>query len=72
MHAQVMLLAAAQALEVKPEGCLGIEDAAAGVAGLKAAGMAVIGVGDRMVLHVADWVIPDLTHFHLSDYRSIA
>ncbi len=67
-----MFLAAARALEAKPEGCLGIEDAAAGVVGLKAAGMAVIGVGDPMVLQEADWVIPDLTHFHLSDYRSIA
>ena len=67
-----IFLAAAQALEAKPEACLGVEDAAAGVAGLKAAGMAVIGVGDRMLLHEADWVIPDLTHFHLSAYRSFA
>jgi len=67
-----IFLAAAQALDAKPECCLGIEDAAAGVAGLKAAGMAVIGVGDHMLLQEADWVIPDLTHFHLSAYRSIA
>ena len=67
-----IFLAAAQELEAEPESCLGIEDAAAGVAGLKAAGMAVIGVGDPQVLHQADWVLPDLTHFRLSAYRSIA
>jgi beta-phosphoglucomutase len=67
-----IFLAAAQALEVEPNACLGIEDAAAGVAGLKAARMTVIGVGDPLVLHQADWVLPDLTHFRLSDYRSLA
>ena len=67
-----IFLAAAQALEAKPETCLGIEDAAAGVAGLKAAGMAVLGVGDPQVLQHADWVIPDLTHFRFSAYRSPA
>jgi beta-phosphoglucomutase len=67
-----IFLAAAQDLEAKPEACLGIEDAWAGVAGLKAAGMAVIGVGEPLVLQQADWVIPDLTHFHLSAYRSLA
>jgi beta-phosphoglucomutase len=67
-----IFLAAAQELEAEPGSCLGIEDAAAGVAGLKAAGMAVIGVGDPLVLHEADWVLPDLTHFRLAAYRSIA
>jgi beta-phosphoglucomutase len=65
-----LFLAAAQTLEASPAACLGIEDATAGVAGLKAAGMAVIGVGDPLVLQDADWVIPDLTHFHLCAYRS--
>jgi beta-phosphoglucomutase len=67
-----IFLAAARELEARPDACLGIEDAGAGVAGLKKAGMAVIGVGDPVVLQEADWVIPDLTHFHLSAYRSIA
>ncbi len=66
-----IFIAAAQELEAAPDRCLGIEDAAAGVAGLKVAGMAVIGVGDPLVLHEADWVLPDLTHFRLSAYRSI-
>lgn len=67
-----IFLAAAQGLEADPQSCLGIEDAAAGVAGLKAAGMAAIGVGDPLVLHEADWVLPDLTYFRLSAYRSAA
>jgi beta-phosphoglucomutase len=64
-----IFLAAARQVGVAPGQCLGIEDAAAGVAGLKAAGMAAIGVGDPVELHEADWVLPDLTRFHLSDYR---
>jgi HAD superfamily hydrolase (TIGR01509 family) len=67
-----IFLAAARELGATPAGCLGVEDAAAGVAGLKAAGMAVLGVGDPVELHLADWVIPDLTHFRLSAYRSAA
>jgi beta-phosphoglucomutase len=67
-----IFLAAARELGAVPEDCLGIEDAAAGVAGLKAAAMAVLGVGDPVVLHHADWVIPDLTYFRLSTYRSAA
>ena len=65
-----LFLAAAQHLGVPPESCLGVEDAAAGIASLKAAGMASIGVGPSDELHDADWVLPDLTQFHLSHYRS--
>jgi beta-phosphoglucomutase len=67
-----IFLAAARELDVAAERCLGIEDAAAGVAGLKAAGMVAIGVGDPVVLHQADWVLPDLTHFRLDEYQSAA
>lgn len=67
-----IFLAAARELGALPDDCLGIEDAAAGVAGLKAAAMAVLGVGDPVELHQADWVIPDLTYFRLSNYRSAA
>lgn len=65
-----LFLAAARHLGVRPETCLGIEDAAAGIAALKAAGMAAIGVGQPEQLHDADWVLPDLTHFRLTHYRS--
>lgn len=65
-----LFLAAAQHLGVRPETCLGVEDAAAGIAALRAAGMASIGVGRREQLNDADWVVADLTQFHLTHYRS--
>ena len=67
-----IFLAAARELGVEPAHCLGVEDAPAGVAGLKAAGMAAIGVGDPHVLRGADWVIPDLSAFHLASFGSVA
>jgi len=67
-----IFVAAAEELDVEAQACLGIEDAAAGVAGLKAAGMTAIGVGDPSVLHQADFVLPDLTHFHIRDYLGAA
>jgi len=67
-----IFLAAARELDVAAERCLGIEDAAAGIAGLKAAGMVAIGVGNPLELTGADWVLPDLTHFRLDEYRSAA
>ena len=59
-------------LGTKPAACLGIEDAAAGIVGLKAAGMAVIGVGDPNLLHEADWVTTQPDSFqsgHLPERR---
>lgn len=58
-----LFLAAATALGVAPARCLGVEDSRAGVAAIRAAGMACIGVGDPLVLHEADLVIPDMTRF---------
>jgi len=66
-----MFLAAARKAATEPGCCLGIEDAAAGIAGLKAASMLALGVGDPWVLREADWVIPDLTQFRLSQYWSV-
>jgi alpha,alpha-trehalose phosphorylase len=61
---------AAAALGVHPATCLGIEDAQAGVAAIKSAGMAALGVGDVNVLAGADAVIPNLQHFDLSKFVS--
>jgi len=61
---------AALALGVAPADCLGIEDAQAGVAAIKAAGMAALGIGDARVLHEADAVLPDLTQFDLAKFVS--
>jgi beta-phosphoglucomutase len=63
-----IFLTAAAHLGVDPADCLGVEDAAAGVASIKDAGMYAVGVGDPQVLHRADRVIPSMAAFRLSDY----
>lgn len=59
---------AAAALGVDPAACLGIEDAQAGVAAIKSAGMAALGIGDARVLREADAVLPDLASFRLEQF----
>ncbi|KQP20635.1 beta-phosphoglucomutase [Pseudorhodoferax sp. Leaf267] len=54
-------LAAAQALDVFPTRCIGIEDAVAGVQSIRSAGMFAVGIGSAEVLGAADLVLPDLT-----------
>ena len=66
-HPEIFLNAAA-ALDVAPVDCLGVEDAVAGVASIKAAGMVALGVGSPQVLTQADRVIPSLREFRLGDY----
>ena len=58
-----IFLKAASELGVSPADCLGVEDAVAGVASIKAAGMTALGVGDPAVLAQADRVIPGLDYF---------
>jgi beta-phosphoglucomutase len=64
-----IFLKAARELGVPPEESFGVEDAVAGVASIKAAGMYAVGVGDPRVLTEADIVIPDLTQFRLEQYK---
>lgn len=59
---------AAAALGVDTADCLGIEDAQAGIAAIKSAGMAVLGIGDIRILGEADAVLPDLVSFRLEDF----
>ncbi len=61
---------AAAALGVNPAACLGIEDAQAGIAAIKAAGMAALGIGDAGILSQADAVLPDLKRFDPKDFVS--
>ena len=61
-----IFLTAAAGLGVHPDACLGVEDAVAGIAAIRAAGMASLGVGKPEVLHDADAVVPDLASFDLS------
>ncbi|KGF79249.1 beta-phosphoglucomutase [Massilia sp. JS1662] len=63
-----IFLTAAAHLGVDPKDCLGVEDAAAGVASIKDAGMFAVGVGSPEVLHRADRVIPSMAAFRLEDY----
>ena len=66
-HPEIFLNAAA-ALGVAPADCLGVEDAVAGVASIKSAGMFAVGVGSPDVLTQADRVIASLLEFRLDDY----
>jgi beta-phosphoglucomutase len=63
-----IFLKAARELGVPPEDCFGVEDAVAGVASIKAAGMFALGIGDPAILRQADIVIPGLQHFQLNAY----
>ena len=63
-----IFLTAAAHLGVMPADCLGVEDAVAGVASIKDAGMFAVGVGSPDVLHRADRVIPSMEAFRLDDY----
>lgn len=53
-HPEVFLRAA-EALGVEPARCIGVEDAAAGITAIRAAGMYAVGVGPETTLHEADY-----------------
>lgn len=56
---------AAGALRARPADCVVFEDAEAGVAAAKTAGMRVVGVGDPSLVGAADIVVPNLVDFPL-------
>lgn len=66
---EIFLSVAAQ-LGVPPTACLGVEDAAAGIAAIKAAGMAALAVG--AALPGADAWIARIAEFRLADYLAEA
>jgi len=55
-----IFLAAASALGIPPAQCIGIEDAAAGIDAIHAAGMSAIGIGSAEQLPQADLILPDI------------
>jgi len=60
-----IFLTVAANLGVAPQDCVGVEDAAAGIKAIKAAGMYGVGIGDPVMLKEADEVIPSLEQFDL-------
>ncbi|WP_229452005.1 beta-phosphoglucomutase [Massilia niastensis] len=66
-HPEIFLTAASQ-LGVAPADCLGVEDAVAGIASIRDAGMFALGVGRPEVLTRADRVIASMQEFRLEDY----
>ncbi|PTQ12733.1 beta-phosphoglucomutase [Sphingomonas oleivorans] len=63
-----IFLAAAKALGVEPDEAVGIEDAAAGIAAIRAAGMRAIGIGDPTDLPDADIIISTIARLRLERY----
>ncbi|MFZ0869495.1 MAG: beta-phosphoglucomutase [Rhodanobacter sp.] len=66
-----IFLAAASALGVSPGECLGVEDAAAGIASIHAAGMVAIGIGHAQALAGADVVLPSIAKFDFGSLTKI-
>ncbi len=55
-----IFLTTARTLGCDPSRCVGVEDARAGVAAIKHAGMRAIGIGDPRELSAADIVVPTI------------
>lgn len=60
-----IFLEAAAGLGVAPQACIGIEDSAAGIAAIRAAGMRSVGIGCMAVLGAADVVVGSLAELDL-------
>jgi beta-phosphoglucomutase len=65
-----IFLAAAAGLEIEPAACLGVEDAAAGIAGIRAAGMTAVGIGSAEALGEADIVLSAIADFDIADFTA--
>jgi alpha,alpha-trehalose phosphorylase len=66
-----IFLAAASGLGVSPGDCMGVEDAAAGIASIHAAGMAAVGIGHAQALAEADVLLPNVAAFDIRDFMTI-
>ncbi|MCI4641947.1 MAG: beta-phosphoglucomutase [Flavobacteriaceae bacterium] len=67
-----VFLKAAQQLGLPPEDCVVLEDAKAGVAAAKAAGMQCIGVGDANILKLADYCFKTTAAIPLSLIKELS
>ena len=61
---------AAEQLGVEPDSCIGIEDAEAGVAAIKAAGMFAVGIGDAVRLAQADLVYQNTKELEFNEIQA--
>lgn len=61
-----IFLAAARGLGMEPSECIGVEDAAAGIASIHAAGMKAVGIGQAPALAEADLLLPNVAAFDIS------
>ncbi|WP_018545352.1 HAD-IA family hydrolase [Streptomyces sp. LaPpAH-108] len=59
-------LKAAAALGIDPSDCVVFEDSGAGIAAGRAAGMRVVGIGERAGQHGPDVTVPDLTRVKIA------
>ena len=66
-----VFLKAADALKVNPENCIVFEDAVAGVQAANAAQMISIGIGDKEVLHEADYIFNDFTEIDVEFIKEL-
>lgn len=67
-----VFLIAAKELGVSPKNCVVFEDAVAGIQAANAANMLSIGIGDKEVLHEADYVFTDFTQIELEFLKKLA
>jgi beta-phosphoglucomutase len=67
-----IFLAAARGLGLAPGECLGVEDAAAGIASIHSAGMTAVGIGHAEALAEADLLLPDVAAFDISRFTGTA
>jgi beta-phosphoglucomutase len=65
-----IFLAAARGLGLAPGECLGVEDAAAGIASIHSAGMTAVGIGQPQALAGADLLLPDVAAFDISRFTT--
>lgn len=56
----------------RPDLCVGIEDAAAGVQAIKSAGMFAVGIGDQKILAQADIIFSDMQSFDLEEILRVS
>jgi alpha,alpha-trehalose phosphorylase len=65
------MLLASKRLDIPPSQCVVIEDAIAGIEAAAAAGMKSIGIGDKTLLHRADYAIPATRYLSLGTIMSL-